>query len=204
MGTATHRPRALHRGRRTALRRMALVGALALLLAGCGLAPDNETPTPFGPGTAPPTAGTPSAAQSIPDLTGGSIGQFEYDSTYFAAYVTSTPTLDNPQFGSLSTAAGDVVVQLSVIFGRPDTPCRYQAALAARDDGYAIDGDGAKRINDQQVEFAEVLLNNGSAYWRLDCAQPTGNVGVQVWGIADAPDKLGTEPVHLLLNSIRP
>lgn len=192
--------------------RLALLAVLALgvatlgALSGCGaLSKDDETPTPFGPGSGVPPVDTAGAvALSVPDLDGTTVGTLSYDPGYFTPVPAPPPTAGNPLFATLANTADGVGLQLQLIFGRPDTPCRFQAALAARDLGFTILGDGARRINERQVVFDEVLLVGGSEHWRLDCARLVGNTGIEVLGISGPADRLGTPQVHFVLNSIHP
>jgi hypothetical protein len=189
---------------RAVLRAVALAVLLAGLLAGCGgLAQDKKPRTPFGPGTGGPTSG-PYATYDIPDTANYPFGQLEYDTTYWAPITGQTPTSTLPNAGVLISMASDVSMQLTLIFGRPDTPCRFQAALAARDDGFTIEGDGADKINALGVDFAEVQLHNGNVYWRLDCAQLSGNLGVGVLTQTTPTDQRHLNQVHYVLNSIQP
>lgn len=190
------------RGRLWALT-LALLAAGAL--AACGAVDSSSTSvTALGDGTGGPAVNTAAVTTaSIPNATGGSQGQLSYDASYFG-FLPQTPSDTDPRAGLLSTAAGDLGMQLSLIFGRPDTPCRYQAALAARDDGYTIQGDGQDRVNSNQVQFHEVLLTNGVQYWRLDCAELQSNVGVQVLTISSPTNQRDTQQVVYVLNSIHP
>ncbi len=193
---------------RLAARLAALLVALALgmALAGCGaLGKKDETPTPFGPGAGvPPVDAASTTPLSIVALDSTSIGTLSYDAAYFTPVPVPPPTPANTQFAALTNAAAGLGLQFQIIFGRPDTPCRFQAALAARDLGFTILGDGDKRINDQGLEFDEVLLVRGPEHWRLDCAQLVGNVGIEVLSISSPTDVLGTPQVHYVLNSIHP
>jgi hypothetical protein len=180
---------------------------LAGLLTGCGgLNQDDGPPRPFGPGVSgltPPVGAT--IAQAIPGLDGGSIGTLAYDAGYFVqSDFTPLPTLADTRAGSLATSMGDLALQMALIFGRPDTPCRFHAALLARDEQFTILGDGEDRINSQGIEFHEVLLVKGAEHRRLDCARLTGNLGVEVLTVSAPADLLGTDQVHTVLNSIRP
>ncbi|HEX9843679.1 MAG TPA: hypothetical protein VGC20_13055, partial [bacterium] len=87
---------------------------------------------------------------------------------------------------------------------RPDTPCRFHAALLARDEGFTISGDGEDRVNDRGVVFHEVVLVKGAQLLRLDCAQLTGIFGVEMFGDSLVSGGLDTQQVHAVLNSIRP
>ena len=141
---------------------------------------------------------------SIPDLAGGSVGSLSYDATYFDAVTPQTPTEQDTRAGLLVSVANGVTLQLGIIFGRPDTPCRFHAALFARDEGFTILGDGEDRINDQGIVFHEVVLVKGTEFRRLDCARLKGELGVEVLGVSLPVYSLATEQVHVVLNSIHP
>ena len=68
--------------------------ALGLALAGCGaLGKDDETPTPFGPGTGvPPVDSAGAVPLSITDLDGATVGTLSYDPGYFTLMPVPPPT----------------------------------------------------------------------------------------------------------------
>lgn len=199
-----------HARRRPAGRVTRLVAALLLAaapawLAACGgLGEDNSPPEPFGAGTGGPAVpqGTVQST-TLADIAGDAIGTLDYDDGYFA-FTPTTPTEEDPSLGQLVNATDGVGLQVLLISGRPDTPCRFDAARAARDDGFTIIGDGEDRVNDADVEFHEVRLEAGDRYLRLVCAELKGRLGIEVRGLSTPTDQLGTEQVHFVLNSIRP
>jgi hypothetical protein len=175
---------------------------LALLTAACGdLGTKDEPPRPFGPGAGNLPGGAPSVTTPV---TVPGVGTLEYDNGYF--------TLDPPPPGADATVVGVLTfvgpgtlsLRIGGIFGRPDTPCRFHAALLARDEGFTISGDGEDRVNDRGVVFHEVVLVKGAQLLRLDCAQLTGIFGVEMFGDSLVSGGLDTQQVHAVLNSIRP
>lgn len=178
----------------------------AALLAGCGELDDDPPPRPLGPGSGgdPLTGSTQTV--TLRDTTGAAFGQVTYDDGHFAValpFGPGRPTETDPTIGALQAADG-VSLGFVLIAGRPDTPCRFEAALAARDEGYTILGDGEDRINDVNVTFHEVWLARGAEWVRLDCAQLNGQRGVQVVAQSPSGNALETVQVHFVLNSIRP
>jgi hypothetical protein len=200
------RSKAVHtpRGRRAPFA-LALLVALCLLPAGCGnLKKDDGDPIPLGPGSGGLAVTNPSAPQDIPGTTSSRIGTFQFDSDYFL-FSAQTPTTDDTSAGQLVDRVGDnLLLQLGLIYGRADTPCRFHAALSARDDGFTIEGDTTKRLNDLGVVFYEVLLYKAGEFRRFDCAELSGNAGVEVLSDSGPNDLVGTLQVHFVLNSIRP
>jgi hypothetical protein len=179
---------------------------LALLLAACGdLGTKDEPPRPFGPG-----AGAGPIATPTPIPIAG-VGALEYDFGYFEDVNTPMFPGDPDAMDLLDvigwtrdSGTGKIQLYLAGIFGRPDTPCRFHAALAARDKGFTIVGDGEDRINEQGIVFHEVWLTRGAEQWRLDCAQLTGVLGLELLSASEQGGGLETEQVHFVLNSIRP
>ena len=176
---------------------LAMLGML-LLLASC--APPMEIPElsgPFGPGSGGPPV-NPVALVTQPLTSGGlPLGSLDYDSTYFTPIPTGTEVV------VLSDATGAVVLTVAPISGRPDTPCRFQAALLARDHGYAILAAG-DRTNALGLDFHEVDLGPGADFQRFYCAELKSHLGVLINGISKPTNALGSEQVHLVLNSVRP
>lgn len=174
-----------------------LIGAP--LLAGC--LPEETDPRPFGPGNGSPVMGTSPTA--LLDTNGNTIGSLDYNNSYFTLGLPNFTLPADPEMGVITSPPNGIGLLVSLIAGRPDTPCRFAAAMLARDEGYTILGDGEDRINDQGVEFHEVWLS-GPSELRFDCAQLTGNLGVMVQAQAASSSLLKTSEVHFVLNSIRP
>ena len=176
---------------------LAMLGLL-LLLASCAPPSDiQELSGPFGPGSGGPTVNT-GALVTQPITSGGlPLGSLDYDSTYF------TPIPTGSEVVMLAGGAGAVMLSVAPISGRPDTPCRFQAALLARDHGYAILAAG-DRTNAQGLDFHEVDLGPGADFQRFYCTELRSNLGVLINGISKPTNALGIEQVHLVLNSVRP
>ena len=170
----------------------------ALLLGACGQPAEiQELQGPIGPGS----GGTPvnPATVVVQPLASGTLplGTLEYDSSYF----TLTP-LEGDTF-MLSTATGETTLLVTPITGRPDTPCRYQAALLARDQGYEIQAAG-DRTNSTGLDFHQVNLGPGGDYQRLYCTSLRNNVGVLLNASGATPSPLADVQMHFVLNSVTP
>lgn len=183
--------------------------SLALVLAGvfltaCG-EDDDAPPRPFGPGSGGPPLANPIQSRELLDTGGRAFGSVQYHNSTnnFTPVVAFHQPSESDATMALLAASDGVQLGFSLISGRPDTPCRFTAALLARDEGYAILGDGADRINDAGVVFHEVWLVRGSEWVRLACAQLDGLRGVQVLAQSPAGNRLETLQVHFVLNSIR-
>lgn len=175
------------------------VAALLLALGGisaCGSDTQKDTLSGYlGPGSGGPGVG-PLTAADLTKPDGSVIGSMGYDATFF---IPSGPTATLQ--GALVSPAYGVSIGLSHISGRPDTPCRFSAAVLARDGGYEL-GDTGFRKNAYGQELYEVDLSLPGRYQRLFCAQLRDNVGTQFWVVADAPDKVDWMQVHATLNSV--
>lgn len=179
--------------------------ALSVLLSGCE-EEEDELSGPFGPGvggTAAPAAGT-GITEPLNDSGGSVFGGFEYDGGYWMDYSILLGAVDPVLFIFGDTAGtDDLTLILTRISGRPDTPCRFEAAILARDQNYTILASG-DRTNDQGLEFHQVNLSKGSEYLNLYCATVSGNLGVKITGISLSGNKLRYEQVHFILNSVSP
>jgi len=187
-----------------------LLAALALLAAG-GCAPEeDELSGPFGPGSGGAPVAPPVGTVQDEDLvnsSGDPIGQVSYDDGYFTLAVAPAPgimmTLDNAAYVAGNPTEGPVQLVLVTIAGRPDTPCRFQAAVQARDAGYTIDASG-DRTNARGLEFHQVNLHRGATEQRFWCARVRANTGVLINGLSPTPGALSYRQVHTVLNSVRP
>ncbi len=177
---------------------------LSVTLTGCE-EEEDELSGPFGPGAGDGPIVTPSALQDLKASDDTTVfGAFQYDDGYWddksAAENITDPELylfwDDPTFPSL-------ILSFTRISGRPDTPCRYEAAIIARDYGYTILASG-DRTNSQGLDFHQVNLSKGTDYYHLYCATVSGNLGVKITGISLGANKLGNEQVHYILNSVSP
>ena len=180
----------------------ALLAALGALSA-CGSDKQKDKLAGLiGPGAggtaASPPVGTPQSPNiARPD--GTVIGQYTYQDGFF-----SLNTSDSTLIGLLNATPGgepSLIILISHISGRPDTPCRFNAALLARDAGLDI-GDTGFRRNDEGQELYQVNLSGHGQYVQLFCADLRGNTGAQFSVHADAPDKVSWLQVYAVLNSI--
>jgi hypothetical protein len=187
-------------GRRGGAPRLALA-LLALLGVAAGCAPPQagELSGPFGPGSGGPPLSGATAPVAFARSDGVVYGEAAFDPAYFQPLPAATP--DQP--ATLAAPAAGIVLAYSRIAGRPDTPCRYQAALLARDQHFTIAASG-ERSNDRGLSFYQVNLQAGGVFRRLYCVRIAGELGVAIVAQADAPEKLEYVQVLFVLNSVRP
>ncbi len=191
------------------LRIAAWLTLAASLAAGC-MAMEDELDGPLGPGQGGPTVDT--AALEQHDLTtaaGQIIGVLQFDPGYYFHIHCDPDDFTNCQLEStgdfvhtLAAITGDVQLAITRIVGRPDTPCRFQAALLARDESYEILGSG-DRTNDQGLEFHQVNLENERlpAAQRFYCAKLHQRIGVQISVFSVLEEVQEYLQVHFVLNS---
>ncbi|MDH4247555.1 MAG: hypothetical protein OEW39_07045 [Deltaproteobacteria bacterium] len=140
----------------------------------------------------------PGAVVTLPLTSGGSaLGGLSYDGAYFFQIPTSDESV------VLSDSSGSVMLIVAPISGRADTPCRFQAALLARDRGYALLAAGDRK-NAQGLEFHEVDLGPGADFQRFYCTELKSHLGILINGVSNSGNNLGTEQVHFVLNSVQP
>lgn len=179
--------------------RIAWLLLLLPLLAACGEEPEEELSGRFGPGSGgPPLAGTHNTL-AITKASGVPVGYADYDTAMDALGPVSDDEFENLVDDPLTTT---LAVTLSRITGRPDTPCRFQAAILARDEEYQILESGS-RENDHGLDFYQVNLKNGDTRLSLFCATLRDDIGVAVRVIAPSAALIGSQQVHYILNSIR-
>ncbi|MCH8883138.1 MAG: hypothetical protein IIA41_06525 [SAR324 cluster bacterium] len=182
--------------------RLILATALAAAIGGGCMAMEDELDGPLGPGQGGPTVDT--AALEQHDLTaadGQIIGVLQFDpGYYFHFHFRPYPMADVRHI--LATITGDVLLTITRIVGRPDTPCRFQAAVLARDEGYEILGSG-DRTNDRGLEFHQVNLENERlpAAQRFYCAKLHQRIGVQISVFSVLEEVQEYLQVHFVLNS---
>jgi hypothetical protein len=185
-----------------------LLGVAACLLAGallsaCGGDATKDNLSGYlgagagGPDTSPPLGTVQSVSLTRPD--GTQIGTLSYDDGFFAE---SQP--DPAVIGELTdthTGSGTLTISATHITGRADTPCRFDAAILARDGGYDITDFGGRK-NAMGQGLYEVKESKGGSYLALFCANLKDNSGVQLTVTADTPDKLSWLQVFAVLNSL--
>ena len=134
---------------------VALLG-LAFFLTGCGAPEDLQLPATIGAGLEGRDV-SEATVQEIPLFNSGGqlIGSLSYDASYFA------PLADEPDaVPALTLVSLEDTLSLLVlpIVGRPDTPCRFNAARLARDEEYRIkasgDRENANNLDIHQVSTA--------------------------------------------------
>ncbi|MBI3993474.1 MAG: hypothetical protein HY342_09385 [Candidatus Lambdaproteobacteria bacterium] len=189
------------RGRRRAWPAVALLAVLATL-SGCGGAEQqDELQGKFGAGS----VGAEPVPENIVTVSfttsgGAAYGQGSFDGVYFTA--TAAPDPAAGLFGALANAGDQIALSVVRIAGRPDTPCRYRAALMARDEGFDIDASG-DRSNAAGIEFHQVNLHGHGQFVSLYCATLANNAGVQVAAVNGNAAFRNSRQLHFVLNSIR-
>ncbi len=178
-------------------RHLLILLGIVFLLAACKEAPEPDLTGEFGNGSdGTAVSGTPSLAE-ITDTGSGVIATYKYDPIFFTAF----PGVD-PIFLILTDNGGEgISVVTSRIYGRPDTACRYLAALMARDEDFEIDLTG-DRENAQGIEFYQVEVHKGSIYRGLFCADLKNNIGVSITVQGTSKTMLSYEQIYYILNSV--
>lgn len=183
-----------------ALRSPIAVAALLLalgLVSACGSDKQKDSlDGPIGPGAGGPAVG-PGTPATLTKPDGTVIGGLSFDTTYFA----SVPPPPVPPGVLTSIPPDGIAILLTNISGRPDTPCRFNAAVLARDAGYEI-GDTGFRTNALGQELYQVNLSSPGSWVRLFCANLRDNAGMQFAISANAPDKVSWLQVYFVMNSL--
>jgi len=195
-----HRIERSRRNRAGWIRPCAAAALAALLLVACGQDPKPELSGHFGPGSGGPAVTGPFVTLPVTKASGVVVGYADYDSANLIALGPASSSefdnlVDNP-------AAPTMAIALTRITGRPDTPCRFQAAILARDSGYDISKSGDRK-NSQGLDFYEVDLKNGAVHLSLFCVSLRDEVGTAVQVITGDAGLIHSEQVHYILNSIR-
>ncbi len=177
---------------------LALALAVGLAAAACQPDPKPELKGHLGPGSGGPAIVGPPATIDIAKANGEVVGYADYDAANLLPLGPAAPD----HFESLVDATGTVLLQLMRISGRADTPCRFQAALLARDQGFDIQKSG-ERKNDQDLDFAQVNLEKDGVWLSLFCTTLRSEIGVLVQVVADSAEKIDWVQVHYVLNTVR-
>ncbi|HEX7929238.1 MAG TPA: hypothetical protein VF678_16705 [bacterium] len=173
-----------------------------LLLSACGEEQKEEgLHGHFGPGQGTPPAGPAFTTIDITKESGSVVGKVDYDATFFA---TTIPPAASEEFGTLADNATPptIVVTLIRITGREDTPCRFQAAVLARDQDYDILESGA-RENSHSLDFYQVNLKKGSQHLSLFCATLGDDVGTAIQVTTQSAALIKSSQVNYILNTTR-
>lgn len=183
-----------------ALRGLLLLG----LLAACE--PDEEggeLSGAIGPGGGgPPVAAASVLTDALTTSSGEQIGTLSYDASYLLQ-VFAGAAADNILYIYMDIADPVVEIAVSRISGRFETPCRFSAAILARDQDFSIQASGDV-VNAQGLIFHQVNLFKGDTFQRFYCTELRSNVGVQISAISRGGNKLDFEQMHFLLNSVTP
>lgn len=172
-----------------------------MLLAACEIDEEGgDLSGPIGPGSGGPAVAAGSVVTdplTTPD--GAALGSISFDSAYLFRQFTGGPA-DEIHY-IYADATPSVAVTVLRISGRPDSPCRFSAALLARDEGYSILASGDV-VNDQGLQFHQVNLVLDDTYQRFYCTELQANVGIQINTGSIGGNLLESEQMHFLLNSV--
>jgi hypothetical protein len=183
---------------------MTTMGAVALLalglVTGCGNGKQTDTlEGPIGPGTGGPSNLGVTTPLSLTKPDGTVMGTLSYDAGFFNPNIGPS---DPVQFGTLTTAPGtNITITMTHISGRIDTPCRFNAAVLARDQDYEIGSTGFVS-NQLGLQLYQVNFDSGPLAARLFCASLQDNVGLQFMITADIPAKVTWLETYSVMNSV--
>ncbi len=187
---------------------------------GCSGLEEEDSPfgDTFGSGSAGEAVGSNLTTESLVSSSGVTLGTVQYDSDYFVdvgdtldtagtrmLYLFNcTPSVDDDLNVTACTAShsnAQLELEFFQISGLPATPCRFQAALLARDEGYDV-GDFGDVKNDQGLEFHQVNVSKSGSAVQFYCTELRSEVGVMVR--AESSDKALLDGFQLraVLNSI--
>ncbi|MCP4754593.1 MAG: hypothetical protein GY866_27230 [Proteobacteria bacterium] len=178
-----------------------LFAVFGLVLFSCQEVPDEDLEGALGVGVGGPTVGAGLVAKNLTKSNGEVIATYRYDGAYFLEMYGASSSADTV-FQSLVDFQGDGI-QLSLLrsVGRPDTACRYQAALLARDEDFEIDLTG-DRENTNGIDVYQVEIHKASDFRGFFCSELKDGIGVLVAVQASSKDALGYEQIYFVLNSI--
>ena len=197
--------------------RMIVLVCAVLLPGACNEQAEEELKGKIGPGEGGPAVSDTPSEHFVRNSASQIIGLYRYDDSFFlhdhpdpdneSLHVLATLTLveiivDLADDGELNGLTGsDTVIFITRIIGRPDTPCRFQAAVQARDEGFEILASG-DRSNDQNLDFHQVNLSKGTIHQRFYCTKLRQNLGVAFNVFTAAAEVQEYLQVHSLLNSV--
>jgi hypothetical protein len=172
----------------------------AMFLTACAEDPKPELSGHFGPGSGGPLVTGPFLTVPITKSSGTVVGYADYDDSYLVGLGPgSTSEFEN----LVDDATGSTIgVNLSRITGRPDTPCRFQAAILARDEDYEILKSGDRK-NSHELDFYQVNLRKGALHLSLFCVSLRDEIGAAIQVITGSAALIDSLQVHYILNSIR-
>jgi hypothetical protein len=178
-------------------RRLLTLFGIVFLLTACQEEPEADLTGEFGNGSGGTAVSETQALAEITNKSGDVIATYKYDTDFFDAFPG-----DDPVFQLLSDTGDEgIFLLIARIFGRPDTACRYMAAVMARDENYEIDLTG-ERENAQAIEIYQVELHQGSIHRGLFCADLIDNIGISISVQSTSKAILSYEQIYFILNSI--
>ena len=180
-------------------RLLTLIG-IVFLLTTCKDAPKPDITGEFTDGNGGTAVSETRLERNITNTSGDVIATYQYDATYFIEIYSATSNADSTLLALTDIGGEGLSLVTSRIYGRPDTACRYLAALMARDENFEIDLTG-ERENAGGIEFYQVELHNGSVYRGLYCAELKNNTGVAISVQATSWAMLAYKQIYFILNS---
>jgi hypothetical protein len=175
---------------------------VAALLSACGEEQkEDELNGTIGPGSGgvPVTQATV-VSDTVTTPAGTRVGALDYDAGYWSE--TFSGGGDDSIAFVYENAADALAIVVVRINGRPDTPCRFEAAVLARDEGFEVLASGDV-FNDQGLEFHQVNLAKGGVEQRFFCTDLNNNVGIEFSITSGVTGHAAYEQVHFILNSVR-
>lgn len=177
--------------------------ALLALLAGACEADEegDELSGAIGPGFGGPAV--PQGVIQIDNLDTPqpvTIGTISFDDGYLMRVFTGGPA-DEVHYIYMDIADPALEIVILRITGRAETPCRFAAAILARDEGFTIQASGDV-TNAQGLIFHQVNLARGDTFQRFYCTELRPNVGIMISAESRLGNKLDFEQMHFLLNSV--
>lgn len=182
-------------------RRLFTLVGIVFLLAACKDAPEPDLTGEFGTGSGGAAVSGIQSQKNITGTSGEIIATYKYDATFFTEIPNTVLDPDATFLILADTGNTGLSVVTARIFGRPDTACRYLAALMARDEDFEIDLTG-ERKNAQSIDFYQVEVHKGSTYRGLFCADLKGNIGVSITVQGTSKAMLSYEQIYFILNSV--
>lgn len=171
------------------------------LFACSDIAEEEETASLLGNGSGGVAVSANLITRDITKSSGELIGTYQYDGDVFLEVFSAASSAETV-FLILSDITGSTItVTAGRIIGRPDTACRYQAAVMARDLDYEIE-DTALKKNAEDIEFYKVSVSKSGAYVDLYCATLSDQIGVSFIVSSSSVEAPQFQQVFSLLNSV--
>ena len=172
-----------------------------LLLVACSDVPEEETASAMGNGSGGRSTGLNLVTRDITKVSGEVIATYQYDGDVFTEIFSAASTAETIFLILTDITGSDISITSARIIGRPDTACRYQAAVLARDQNFEIE-DTTLKTNASGIEFYHVSIRKSADYRDLYCASLSDQIGVSFTITASSAEFLRYQQVYFLLNSV--